>query len=196
MLEFIRGSIDHLTPTEAVLEAAGVGYLINISVNTYSKLQPLKEAKLLVHEVIREDTHDLFGFYEESERQLFRLLIGVNGVGANTARVILSSLTAVQLQQCIMSDDSAKLKSVKGIGLKTAQRIIIDLKDKISVLPEVQGAQPMLPPTASEAVEEALAALLMLGFNKQASQKVLNKIFTANPATTTEAAIKRALTML
>lgn len=196
MLEYIRGSIDQLTPTQAVIEAFGVGYLINISVNTYSKLQPLKEAKLLVHEVIREDTHDLFGFYDESERQLFRLLIGVNGVGANTARVILSSFTATQLQQCILADDAAKLKSVKGIGLKTAQRVIIDLKDKISVLPEAQNSLPNLPSTSSEILDEALAALLMLGFNKQASQKVLDKIFTANPATTTEAAIKRALTML
>lgn len=197
MLDFVRGAIDRLTPTEAVIEAGGLGYLVSISVNTYTQIQNLKEVKLLVHEVIREDTHDLFGFADEAERSLFRLLIGVSGVGPNTARVILSSLTPQQLQMCITSGDHSKLKAVKGIGLKTAQRIIVDLKDKIvtaelAVLAAEQGAVAAV----SEAQEEALAALLMLGFNKQASQKALNKIFSDAPTLNVEAAIKRALTML
>lgn len=199
MLEFVRGTIDRLTPTEAIIEAAGIGYLLSISVNTYTQIQDLKEVKLLVHEVIREDTHDLYGFFDEAERALFRMLIGVSGVGPNTARVILSSLTPSQLQACITSGDHAKLKAVKGIGLKTAQRIIVDLKDKITAaelaaLAADQEAAPCTP--ANETREEALAALVMLGFNKQASQKALDKIFAADPSTSVEAAIKRAFTLL
>lgn len=199
MLEYIRGTIDRLTPTEVIVEAAGLGYLLSISVNTFTRIQDLKEAKLLVHEVIREDTHDLYGFIDETERSLFRLLIGVSGVGPNTARVILSSLTPAQLQACITSGDHTKLKAVKGIGLKTAQRIIVDLKDKIaaSQLDALAADQPSLAtPAANETRDEALAALIMLGFNKQASQKALDKIFATDPAITVEAAIKRAFTLL
>ena len=199
MLEYIRGTIDRLTPTEVIVEAAGLGYLLSISVNTFTRIQDLKEAKLLVHEVIREDTHDLYGFFDETERSLFRLLIGVSGVGPNTARVILSSLTPAQLQACITSGDHTKLKAVKGIGLKTAQRIIVDLKDKIaaSQLDALAADQSSLAtPAANETRDEALAALIMLGFNKQASQKALDKIFATDPAITVEAAIKRAFTLL
>lgn len=199
MLEYVRGTIDRLTPTEAVIEAAGLGYLLAISVNTYTQIQELKEVRLLVHEVIREDTHDLYGFSDEAERTLFRLLIGVSGVGPNTARVILSSLTPQQLQMCITSGDHAKLKAVKGIGLKTAQRIIVDLKDKIAAAELAALAADRtaaVSPAANETREEALAALVMLGFQKQASQKALDKIFADDPATTVEAAIKRAFTLL
>lgn len=201
MLEYVRGTIDRLSPTEAVIEAAGIGYLLAITVNTYSRLQNLKEARLLVHEVIREDTHDLYGFFDEAERTLFRLLIGVSGVGPNTARVILSSLTPQQLQMCITSGDHNKLKAVKGIGLKTAQRIIVDLKDKIvtaelAALAAEQEAIDAAGGVSSETREEALAALVMLGFQKQASQKALNKIFADDPTITVEAAIKRAFTLL
>lgn len=200
MLEYIRGTIDRLTPTEAIVEAAGLGYLLSISVNTFTQIQDLKDVKLLIHEVIREDTHDLYGFFDESERALFRLLIGVSGVGPNTARVILSSLTPAQLQACITSGDHTKLKAVKGIGLKTAQRIIVDLKDKIAAaqLEALAADQTALAatPAANETREEALAALVMLGFNKQASQKALDKIFATDPAITVEAAIKRAFTLL
>ncbi len=201
MIEYIRGGIDRLTPTEAVIEAAGIGYILAISVNTYTQIQNLKETRLLVHEVIREDTHDLYGFFDEAERTLFRLLIGVSGVGPNTARVILSSLTPQQLQMCITAGDHTKLKAVKGIGLKTAQRIIVDLKDKIAaaelaaLAAEQEGGAAAFGPS-SETREEALAALVMLGFQKQASQKVLAKIFADDPAITVEAAIKRAFTML
>ncbi len=199
MLEYIRGTIDRLTPTEAIVEAGGLGYLLSISVNTFTQIQDLSEAKLLVHEVIREDTHDLYGFFDESERTLFRLLIGVSGVGPNTARVILSSLTPAQLQACITSGDHAKLKAVKGIGLKTAQRIIVDLKDKIATAQlEALAADQTITtsPAANETREEALAALVMLGFNKQASQKALDKIFATDPTITVESAIKRAFTLL
>ncbi len=201
MIEFVRGTIDRLQPTEAVIEAGGLGYLVAISVNTYTQIQNLKEAKLLIHEVIREDTHDLYGFFDEAERTLFRLLIGVSGVGPNTARVILSSLTPQQLQMCITSGDHAKLKAVKGIGLKTAQRIIVDLKDKIAAAELAALAADQEAVTAgaigrNENREEALAALIALGFQKQASQKALDKIFAADPTTTPEAAIKRAFTML
>lgn len=200
MIEFIRGGVDRLTPTEAVIEAAGIGYILAISVNTFTQIQEMKEVRLLVHEVIREDTHDLYGFYDEAERTLFRLLIGVSGVGPNTARVILSSLTPQQLQMCITAGDHTKLKAVKGIGLKTAQRIIVDLKDKIAAaelaaLAADQQAVAIGGPV-SEVREEALAALVMLGFQKQASQKALDKIFAADPTITVEAAIKRAFTML
>lgn len=200
MLEYIRGTIDRLTPTDAIVEAGGLGYLLSISVNTFTHIQNLKDVKLLIHEVIREDTHDLYGFFDEAERALFRLLIGVSGVGPNTARVILSSLTPAQLQACITSGDHTKLKAVKGIGLKTAQRIIVDLKDKIATaqLEALAADRTALAvnPAANETREEALAALIMLGFNKQASQKALDKIFATDPAITVEAALKRAFTLL
>lgn len=200
MLEYIRGTIDRLTPTEAIVEAGGLGYLLSISVNTFTQIQDLKDVKLLIHEVIREDTHDLYGFFDESERALFRLLIGVSGVGPNTARVILSSLTPAQLQACITSGDHTKLKAVKGIGLKTAQRIIVDLKDKIATaqLEALAADRTALAvnPAANETREEALAALIMLGFNKLASQKALDKIFATDSTITVEAALKRAFTLL
>ena len=146
--------------------------------------------------MIREDTHDLYGFADERERSLFRLLIGVSGVGPNTARMILSSLTPAQLEQAITGGDSAKLKAVKGIGLKTAQRIIVDLKDKV-VFAGADGevAIPDAMPQ-SEAFDEALAALVMLGFARPQSQKALKKLFDADPTLKVEAAIKRALAML
>lgn len=198
MIDYVRGVLARITPTEAVIEAAGIGYLLNISVNTYSAIQNAKEMKLLVHEVIREDTHDLYGFFLEEERALFRMLIGVNGVGPNTARVILSSLTPVQLQMCITAGDADKLKSVKGIGLKTAQRIIVDLKDKITAAELAVMASEQSASIGADSGEraEALAALVMLGYQKAAAQKALSKVFAADPAASLEVAIKRALALL
>lgn len=199
MLEYVRGALARISPTEAVVDAGGTGYLLNISVNTYSAIQNANEVKLLVHEVIREDTHDLYGFFLEEERAFFRLLIGVNGVGPNTARVILSSMTPVQLQMCITAGDADKLKSIKGIGLKTAQRIIVDLKDKITTaeLATIAGAADTLVVGADSAERaEALSALVMLGYQKAIAQKALAKVFAADPAITLEAAIKRALSLL
>ncbi|MCM1309513.1 MAG: Holliday junction branch migration protein RuvA [Bacteroides sp.] len=201
MIEYIKGQLAHTSPTEAVVEAAGVGYLLNISVNTYSAISKLTEVKLLVHEIIREDTHDLFGFFSAEERALFRLLIGVSGVGPNTARVILSSLSASQLKMCILAGDTDKLKAIKGIGLKTAQRLIVDLKDKVNAaeLAAMAGdaeAEAMVGAVDSEARAEALAALVMLGYQKAQAQKALAKVFGAEPTATVEVAIKRALSML
>ena len=182
-----------MTPAYAVVEAAGVGYELNISLTAYAALEGMKQVKLLVHEVIREDAHVLFGFLEERERSMFRALIGVSGVGANTARVILSSIPVAELEQVIVSGDYQRLKNVKGIGLKTAQRVIVDLKDKIKAGDDSLIIQPV---QTSDAYEEALAALLMLGFARQQSQKVLKKIFDATPAIKVEVAIKQALSML
>ncbi len=199
MLEYVRGALARISPTEAVVDAGGTGYLLNISVNTYSANQNADEVKLLVHEVIREDTHDLYGFFLEEERAFFRLLIGVNGVGPNTARVILSSMTPVQLQMCITAGDADKLKTVKGIGLKTAQRIIVDLKDKITTaeLASIAGtANPLVTGADSAERSEALSALVMLGYQKAVAQKALSKVFAADPAITLEVAIKRALSLL
>lgn len=193
MIEYINGTIGELEPTMAVLECSGVGYGINITLMDYTKLQQLKQAKLYVHESIREDTHDLFGFLTKQARELFRQLIGVSGVGPNTARLILSSMTEEQLIDAIANDKPAALKSVKGIGGKTAQRIIVDLKDKIKATDISLNSSI---PVAGEAFDDAAAALIMLGFNPQASRTALKKLFTDNPALSTEKAIKLALTML
>ena len=193
MIEYIKGELAELTPTYAVIDCGGVGYMLNISVPTYSALDGLKSAKLLVHEAIREDAHVLYGFINEQERSLFRSLIGVSGVGANTARMILSSIAAPQLEQFILSGDHAMLKKVKGIGSKTAERIIVDLKDKIKPTGDTFILQPSV---TNEVYEEALAALVMLGFNRVQSQKVLKKLFDNEPSIAVEVAIKKALSMM
>lgn len=194
MIEYIKGTISSLTPTEVVIETSGgVAYLINISLTSFTPLQSATEARILVHEIIREDAHLLFGFYEERERELFRHLIGVSGVGANTARMILSSVPPAELEIVITSGDSKRLKNVKGIGAKTAERIIVDLKDKIK-----PSGDTLLPMTKlnSDVYDEALAALVMLGFAKPQSQKVLDKLFSAEPGIKVETAIKKALSMM
>ncbi len=193
MIEYLNGPIGDLEPTVAVIECGGVGYGVNITLMDYAKLQQMKQVKLYVHESIREDAHDLFGFLSRQSRELFRMLIGVSGVGPNTARIILSSLTEEQLIDAIANDHPAALKSVKGIGGKTAQRIIVDLKDKIKATDISLISSTSV---VSEAFDDASAALVMLGFNPQASRTALKKIFTDNPNLTTEKAIKLALTML
>ena len=193
MIEYISGKIAELTPTYAVIDNHGIGYELNISLTTYSELENKSEIKLLAHEVIREDAHIIFGFATKNERELFRLLIGVSGVGANTARMILSSITPPELEQVITSGDDRRLKGVKGVGVKTAQRIIVDLKDKIKPSGDTLFIEQTL---SSDAFDEALAALLMLGFPKPQSQKVLTRLFKEEPALRVEQAIKKALTML
>lgn len=193
MFEFVSGRIDSLQPALAVIDVSGVGYAVNISLATFTALQGKSQARLLLHEVIREDAWSLFGFIDERERSMFRALIGVSGVGANTARMILSSIPAPELENVIVNGDSSRLKAVKGIGLKTAQRIIVDLKDKIKPSDDALILQPM---ANNESFDEALAALIMLGFQRQQSVKVLRKLFESDPLMSVEAAIKRALTMM
>lgn len=193
MLEYIKGEIAELTPTYVVLDNSGIGYYVNISLYTFSALQNMKEAKVFVYENIREDAHVIYGFIDRTERELFTLLISVSGVGAGTARMIQSALRPDELKQCIAGENVNQLKSVKGIGAKTAQRIIVDLKDKIKV-----GDNTLIISTAAsnETFEEALSALGILGFPQQISQKVLKKLFADNPDITVENAIKLALKMM
>lgn len=193
MIEYIKGNITELTPAYAVIETGGIGYMLNISLATYTALEGKSEYRILVHEIIREDTHSLYGFADDRERGLFRLLVGVSGVGANTARMILSSVPPAELEQVIASGDYSRLKCVKGIGVKTAQRVIVDLKDKIKPSDDTFIQQPSV---RSEVFDEALAALVMLGFQRQQSQKVLKKLFDNDPSIRVEAAIKKALTMM
>jgi Holliday junction DNA helicase RuvA len=194
MIEYIKGKIATLNPTAVVLETAGgVGYLLNITLPTFTALEGKDEAQLLVHEAIREDAWVLYGFIDEKERELFRALVGVSGVGAGTARMILSAIPSAELGQVIVTSDVKKLKNVKGIGAKTAERIIVDLRDKIKAVDDTLLLQTS---ATSDAFEEALAALLMLGFAKPQSQKALKAIFDADPTTKVEAAIKKALSMI
>ena len=195
MLDYIKGTIEEATPAYVVLDNRGMGYMLNISLTTYEILQRAGrgEVKVYVYEAIREDAHVLYGFAEKRERELFELLISVSGVGTNTARMILSSLPPQELEAAIASGNAASLKSVKGVGAKTAQRIIVDLKDKINV---VGTSLIDKVPMSNEVYEEAMAALTMLGFTKQATQKVLNSLFKENPAMKVEEAIKKALKQL
>ncbi len=194
MIEYGKGRIASLNPAAAVIETSGgVAYMLQISLPTFSKLEKMSEATLLVHEAIREDAWTLYGFLDEGERELFRLLIGVSGVGASTARMILSALSAEELSAVIASSDVKRLKSVKGVGAKTAERIIVDLRDKIKAPDATLIIQS---PATSEAFDEALAALTMLGFAAAQSRKVLKKLFDAEPTLKVEAAIRKALPLM
>ena len=201
MIEYIKGELAELTPALAVVEAAGVGYALNISLNTYSAIQGKKDVKLFVHEALvtggRDDSFTLFGFGNKQERELYRLLITVSGVGANTARMILSSLTPAELGNVIANGDERMLKSVKGIGLKTAQRIIVDLKDKIvsmGIAEELHvAASPSAASINTEVRDEAVSALTMLGFSPAPSAKVVSQIITEQPDLPVEQVVKLAL---
>ena len=194
MLDYIKGSVAEITPTFVVIDNQGIGYMMNISLNSYNVLQSQKSsAKLFVYEAIREDAHVLYGFTDKHERELFLQLISVSGVGANSARMILSSYTPSDLEQIITQGNATALKSVEGIGAKTAERIIVDLKDKIKV---ASDALLDMSKFSNASFDEALSALMMLGFTKQMSQKALKKLFTSNPALSVEEAIKKALKMM
>ena len=196
MIEYIKGEVITLTPTNVVLENQGLAYFINISLNTFTNIQALKTCKLYIHEAIREDAYVLYGFSTQSERITFQQLIGVSGVGANTARMILSSLSVTELDTCILSDDVDVLKAVKGIGLKTAQRIIVDLKDKIGKA-DVAASETMAIGSKNCLVrDEAVAALQMLGFAQYPSIKVVNKILLDYPDLPVEQVIKATLKLL
>ena len=197
MIEYLKGEIAEVTPTMAVIDCNGVGYGINISLNTYSAIQHLKSVKLYIYEGIREDAYVLYGFATKQERELFLLLITVSGIGGNTARMILSALSPSELCNVISSGNDKLLKTVKGIGLKTAQRIIVDLKDKIGATGfEAQDGSTLLQSSYSEAHEEAIAALTMLGFPLAPSQKVVTAILKEEPNLTVEKVIKLALKRL
>lgn len=196
MIESIKGEITALNPTAVTIEtSSGVGFLVNITLPTYTFLDGKASAKLLIHESIREDAWVLFGFLSEEERDLFRALVGVSGVGASSARMILSSIPVDELRGVIASADARRLKSVKGIGAKTAERIIVDLKDKIKADP-IELAALEQQSVKNPAYDEALEALVILGFTRVASQKTLKKLFADNPALTIEQAIKKAMSML
>lgn len=195
MIEYLKGEIIEVSPALLVMECNGVGYAVNISLNTYSAFSGKQSGKIYIHEIIREDAHLLFGFADRAERNLFLLLITVSGVGANTARMILSSLSPAELVNAIATKNEALLTNVKGIGAKTAQRILIDLKNKVKPTEE----NPIHPSNSSydhAITEEAIAALVMLGFPKAASQKVVLSITKDTQAATVEQVIKTALRML
>ena len=197
MYEHITGKVAEITPAYAVIEAAGIGYFINISLQTYSEIEKCETAKLYLHYIVREDAHILYGFATKAERELFRLLIGVSGVGGNTARMIQSTYSPSELRNIIATGNATLLKNVKGLGLKTAQKIIVDLSGKMLDLPSHSAAANALAASQrSEAFDEALAALVMLGFTKAASEKVLQKIFKADASLGVEEAIRSALKQL
>ena len=193
MYEFISGKLAEKKPTFVVVEVSGVGYFINITLNTYSKIKDLSEAKLFTHFYVREDAQILYGFAEESERELFRYLLSVSGVGASTARLILSSLTSGEVYDAITQGQATILQSVKGVGAKTAQRIVIDLRDKLAKagieLEKVDFSHNTLR-------DEALSGLLILGFNRSTADKAVNRILKQGSANSVEELIKEALKIL
>lgn len=196
MIEYIKGELTELTPALAVVEAAGVGYALNISLNTYTAIQGKKDVKLFVSESIREDAHILFGFASKKERELFEQLITVSGVGTGTARMVLSSLSTSELCNCISTGNEKLLKGVKGIGLKTAQRIIVDLRDKIvslGIADEIPAGGSMGAPVNNQVKDEAVSALTMLGFSPAPSQKVVVAILQEQPSLPVEQVVKLAL---
>lgn len=196
MIEYIRGELAELSPAAATIEAAGVGYGLSISLTTYTAIQGKKEARLYVHEAIREDAYQLFGFYSKKERDMFRLLITVSGVGANTARMMLSSMTVSELCSAISTDNSKLIQGIKGIGKMTAQRIIVDLRDKIvdlGIVDEIPAGGSVQSPVDSAVKDEAVSALTMLGFAPAPSQKVVVAILQQQPSLPVEQVVKLAL---
>lgn len=198
MIEYIKGKLDDVTPTMAVVDCNGVGYGVNISLNTFSAIQGKGDVKLYIYEAIREDAYVLYGFATKQERELFLMLITVSGIGGNTARMILSALSPSELCNVISSGNEKLLKMVKGIGLKTAQRIIVELKDKIQNIGVESTGNVSTPISAAnnEIYEEAVAALTMLGFAQAPSQKVVGQILHEEPDVPVQKVIKIALTRL
>lgn len=196
MIDYIKGELAELNPAEAVVEACGVGYAMGISLNTYSAIESQKQVKLYVYEAIREDAHQLFGFATKKERELFMLLISVSGIGANTARMVLSSMSPNELCHCISTGNERMIKSIKGIGLKTAQRIIVDLRDKIvslGIVAEIPAGVSMTQPINNKVKDEAVSALTMLGFSPAPSAKTVMAILEKMPDAPVEEVVKRAL---
>lgn len=194
MYEYITGKLAEVAPAYAVVEAGGIGYFINISLQTYSEIEKQEQVLLYLHHVVREDAQTLYGFASKAERELFRLLIGVSGVGGNTARMIQSTYSPSELRNIIATGNAVLLKNVKGLGLKTAQKIIVDLSGRMLDLKGNDAASAALAAgVANPVLDEALAALVMLGFQKAASEKVLRKLFKEQPSITVEEAVRLAL---
>ena len=199
MIEYLNGKLDNLTPATATVECHGVGYLLNISLNTFSAIQGKESVKLFVYEAIREDAHVLFGFVNKKEREMFLLLITVNGVGANTARMMLSGMSVSELCNAISTGNARLIQSIKGIGKMTAQRIIVDLRDKIvsmGITSEIPSGGQIQAPVNNQVKDEAVSALTMLGFAPAPSQKVVLQILQEQPDAPVEQVVKLALKMI
>lgn len=199
MIEYIKGELADAAPAMVVIEAAGVGYGLNVSLNTYTAVHGKKEVKLCVYESIREDAHELYGFATKKERDLFRLLISVKGVGANTARMILSAMSPAELCNHISTGNERLIKSIKGIGSKTAQLIIVELRDKIvslGIQAEIPAGGALSAPVNNAVKDEAVSALTMLGFAPAPTQKVVVQILQDNPGAAVEEVVKMALKMI
>ena len=192
MITQIRGRLIEKSPTELVVDCNGIGYSINISLNTFSKIGSDENIKLYTHLIIKEDSHSLYGFFEKSERSLFKLLISVSGVGASTGRMMLSSLTPTEIVSAIMTENVQVIQSIKGIGLKTSQRVILELKDKVLSLEGSEQQELNLNNESSEAA----SALGVLGYSQKQTSKILSKIITENPGINVETLIKKALNKL
>jgi len=193
MITQIQGKLVEKYPTHVVVDCNGIGYEVHISLHTFGQLPSEEAVKLYTHLLIREDAHTLYGFVSHSERALFRLLIGVSGIGASTARTMLSSLDPLQIQKAILTEDVPTIQSIKGIGLKTAQRVIIELLDKIKTLPEMEQIEAISGNTIKE---EALSALEVLGYPRRSSEKVIDNLIQSQPDTSVEILIKAALNKL
>lgn len=190
MIYYLKGVVQELTPTYAVVEVGGVGYYVSVSLNTSQKLQQGRECLLYTQQIIREDAHLLFGFYEKAEKEMFNLLISVNGVGAVSAMILLSSLDLAEISRAILSGNSGVLQKVKGVGAKTAERIIIDLRDKVQKFEFAEGETPLMD---NKVKEEALSALEVLGIPRKTSEKIMDKVLKQAPETSTEELVKQVL---
>lgn len=190
MITHIQGRLAEKNPTDVVIDCNGIGYLLNISLHTYSQIPNQEQVKLFTHLQVKEDSHTLYGFSTLGERAIFRLLISISGIGASTARTMLSSLTPKQIREAIATEDVALIQSIKGIGLKTAQRVVIELKDKILKAYDIDEGITFESNTNKD---EALSALEVLGFGKKQSERVVDKIVASNPEANVEAIIKEAL---
>lgn len=197
MIEFVSGKVAELTATYAVIDCGGVGYIANISLNTYEALEGKETARLYIHEAIREDAYVLYGFASLSEREVFRALTSVSGVGASSARLIVSAMTPAEIKNVILNEDVNTIKSVKGIGLKTAQRVIVELKDKIAKLDTGSAVGTTSPKAVNNDVrEEALQALEVLGYNRSAATKAVDQLMKENPDLKVEGIVKAAFRLL
>ena len=192
MITQINGKLIEKSPTSVVIDCHGVGYEINISLNTYSKIHQEENIKLYTHLIIKEDSHSLYGFFEKKERNLFKYLISVSGVGASTARMMLSSMSIIEIESSIISENFSKIQTIKGIGLKTAQRIVLELKDKITVSDDGYESSVIL----SKEINEAVSALEVLGYSKKQTTKIISVIVKDNPGINIESLIKKALNKL